>query len=189
MLFMSDCDCLKYLNGLQSGLGRIFLEPALSGAAPEPTDAPAPTILVLHLPDNRRVRPVALAIDAILGEIGEEGRLLYIHQRGIWPTSEDPYLYSAVRGANDSQASVVDEPGHFFIVGENSKFCSFLCMAFDFGWGGIVAGAADDFSIFFNHDGLIAVACQSDKSQTAVDTLTRRQLKFEYGDIREYPGQ
>lgn len=96
-------------------------------------------------------------------------RALLLTEYGIWPSSEDWYLYYALRRLNGDFRQIQEAPCHIFLPHEGAELFSFLSLALRSGWGGVLFGNADDISIFFSHDDWLRVASHS--NNVALDEL------------------
>lgn len=85
-------------------------------------------------------------------------RYLIIAETGIWPSSEDWFLYYSLRGSQGDRRRISDAPGHLFLPHETAAFQTFLGLSLRSGWGGVICGNCDNVSASFDHDGAIAVA-------------------------------
>lgn len=82
--------------------------------------------------------------------------LLVLTEIGIWPSSEDPYLFQKLRLSYGETSDVHDAPGQLFSAHECQDLRVFLTLALLFGWGGFVLPHRTDsssFALVFSHDG------------------------------------
>lgn len=121
-------------------------------ARPQQSDRNILSRQMIALMDASRVGPEPVA--------GFRG--LFLTEYGIWPSSEDWYLYYTLRRFSGDYRQIQDAPCHIFLSHEGAELFSFLSLALRSGWGGILFGNADDVSIAFSHDDWLRVACHSD---------------------------
>jgi hypothetical protein len=95
-------------------------------------------------------------------------QLLWITERGVWPSSENWHLYYRLRGSYHDYKSIVDAPGHFFEDYERPDLVSFLELTLRFGWGGFLFGSSD-YHITISHDEWMLIGCESSSHAIAKD--------------------
>lgn len=103
---------------------------------------------------------LSLAIQRQLNSSGRRmgaRRIVLITETGIWPSSEDWYLYYLLRRSQGDWRSIDEAPGHIFMAHEQAEFLTWLRLFFRSGWGGVLAGNSDTTSYAFNHDGHMSI--------------------------------
>jgi hypothetical protein len=78
--------------------------------------------------------------------------LLFITEWGIWPSSENWYLYYTRRQRYSDNRLLQEAPGHLFLGHEAEDLTSFLQLSMLNGWGGYVLTEANYINAFFSHD-------------------------------------
>jgi hypothetical protein len=78
--------------------------------------------------------------------------LLFVTERGVWPSSENWYLYYRLRQTYGDNRLLQDTPGHLFLEHEAEDLASFLQVAILNGWGGYILAEANYVNAFFSHD-------------------------------------
>ena len=174
VLFLTKDESNAYLRGLQRGVERLGIDvTTLTTLASAERSITA--IVALTIPGNVRVRPFSHAIQELLGSL-KTSRLILINEFGIWPSSEDLYQYYTIRKANNDFGDLGNSPGHLFGALETEKFFTFLGMALDFGWGGIIAGEGDEISMSFNHDGRVAILFHHSNEGRGLELLKKLKI-------------
>lgn len=83
--------------------------------------------------------------------------LVYVFEKGIWPSNEEAYLYYALRRVNNNYEPVHITPGHQFLWYEYGEMRAFLTCFALFGWGFIVCGNNAEGVMRIDHDGGVLV--------------------------------
>ena len=82
----------------------------------------------------------------------DSGFLLLITEYGIWPSSENRYLFNLLRQHSGVSACLVDLPGHLFLSSEINLVVCYIQVIFISGWGGILQSRSDASFIYISHD-------------------------------------
>lgn len=59
---------------------------------------------------------------------------LWITQEGVWPNSEDSYLFYRLRESYGERRLLQQAPGHFFLKHERDDLVSYVSLALLSGW-------------------------------------------------------
>jgi hypothetical protein len=94
--------------------------------------------------------------------------LLWITERGLWPSSENWHLYYKLRQTYSDPRLLQEAPGHLFLEHEPEDLASFLQVAMLSGWGGYVLTEADYVNAFFSHDEYIDFFAKHDGNLASV---------------------
>jgi hypothetical protein len=80
-------------------------------------------------------------------------QILFFHEHGIWPSSENGYLFKLVMRAllNEDIASPAQRYFHFSSVDRDAAR-TLLQIGLQSGWGGLLFGGHNNW-FYFNHDG------------------------------------
>jgi hypothetical protein len=94
--------------------------------------------------------------------------LLWITERGIWPSSENHHLYYRLRQGCHDHRLLHEAPGHLFLPHEAEDLASFLQVAILNGWGGYVLTEANYVNAFFSHDEFVDFFAERDDNLAGV---------------------
>jgi hypothetical protein len=88
-----------------------------------------------------------------LETITTEEQILFFHEHGIWPSSENQYLFNLITKAlvNEDIASPSGKYFHF-TSGDRDAAKTLLQIGLQSGWGGLLFGGDNNW-FYFNHDG------------------------------------
>lgn len=98
-----------------------------------------------------RPRTVAFA-RLFAGIVGPGPVLWWVTESGIWPSSENPHLFAALRLAGGEARPLHEAPGHLFGSDETDALTSYLQVAILAGWGGIALGLENGGRFILSHD-------------------------------------
>ena len=87
----------------------------------------------------------------------DEEALLWINEFGIWPSSEDRYLFEGFRRFLGERSPVHEKPGHIFSKDDLDAVRSLVAMILYFVWGGIMYSPAKGLTIKMSHDEFITM--------------------------------
>lgn len=99
---------------------------------------------------------VAATLVALLAPWQEA--LLRVEQWGIWASSENMHLYSALRRASGDTRSLADAPGHLFSMSECEAATDFLQLVIENGWDASVTTSDDSVGLRACHDGRVTLS-------------------------------
>ena len=98
-----------------------------------------------------------------------ERLVLWVTEWGIWPSSENLYLYYTVRRAHGDARELHEAPGHIFLKHEQAELTTFLDLAIRFGWGGFLFGHPPHVAMTVSHDEWITIASDQPLAPIARD--------------------
>jgi hypothetical protein len=121
---------------------------------------------------EERLNYVLLARRAFETIVSEE-QILFFHEFGIWPSSENRYLFkTVVKSLFDLE---VENPTQFFHFtrGDNEAVTTLLQIGLQSGWGGLLFGEDNNW-FYFDHDGFGMIASTANLAEILgpVDGLT-----------------
>ncbi|MFZ1503581.1 MAG: hypothetical protein WAS50_10530 [Nitrospira sp.] len=93
---------------------------------------------------------------ASLFDTNEEA-LLWINEFGIWPSSEDAYLFHGFRRFLGEYSPLHEKPGHLFSKDDLEAIASLIAMMLYFVWGGVLYSRAKGLAIVISHDEFVTV--------------------------------
>jgi hypothetical protein len=107
--------------------------------------------------ENQRHRAYFLATRcvALLGDFAES--LLWVTDFGIWPSSENQWLYYRLRRALGDKATLAERPGHLLNSIEKDDFVAFVHLALEFGWGAFIFSRPLSRYVHLSHDGWLRI--------------------------------
>jgi hypothetical protein len=88
----------------------------------------------------------------ICGLIGESDCYIHFNERGIWPSSENRFLFRALLNFCLNSDDLQLDDAIKFERGEGDAAASFLQLGLQFGWGGLFIRDRDRW-FYFSHDG------------------------------------
>ncbi|HEX9445120.1 MAG TPA: hypothetical protein VGA73_13430 [Candidatus Binatia bacterium] len=104
-----------------------------------------------HIPvDSGRKTSISRALASQFDTDGES--LLWIHEFGIWPSSEDGNLFERFRRSLGENRSLKERPGHIFTRSDLTDVASLLAMVLYFVWGAILFCPANDLAVKISHN-------------------------------------
>jgi hypothetical protein len=83
--------------------------------------------------------------------------LLWIHEFGIWPSSEDPNLFERFRQSLGEPRPLFDAPGHIFTQTDLKDVASLLSLVLYFIWGAVLYCPTKGLGIEIDHDEFITI--------------------------------
>ena len=95
----------------------------------------------------------------------KSNRLLVFTEFGIWPSSENWYLFKILREANGCHEPIWEKPCQFFSNYEYAELVTFIEFGLRSGWGGLIFGAADNAAIYFSHDEWIRIGLREARDE------------------------
>jgi len=98
----------------------------------------------------------------------DEEALLWIDEFGIWPSSEDRYLFEGFRRFLGERSPLHEKPGHIFSKDDLDAMRSIVAMTLYFVWGGIMCSPAKDLIIRMSHDEFISVLAMDLKNGSII---------------------
>lgn len=98
----------------------------------------------------------------------DEEALLWINEFGIWPSSEDRYLFEGFRSFLGESSPVHEKPGHIFSKDDLDAVRSLVAMVLYFVWGGIMYSPAKGLTIRISHDEFITVLVRNPKDGSII---------------------
>lgn len=101
--------------------------------------------------------------------------LLWINEFGIWPSSEDRYLFNGFRRSLGEGSPLHEKPGHIFSKDDLDAVRSLVGMILYFVWGGILFSPAKGLAITISHDEFITVFM---RNQTEASMITETLKGF-----------
>jgi hypothetical protein len=102
-----------------------------------------------------------------------------IDEYGIWQRGEDIFLYTNIQTAVVSKNLFAkDEKSISFMADQMEAVPTFLSLALQFGWGGILCFNRFNW-ICFSHDGWMIVYTEN-KIDAIEDTLMKMKIKFRF---------
>ena len=101
------------------------------------------------------------------------GMVFLVTEHGIWPSSENNYLFNLLRETSGVMAGLADLPGHVFDQSEVELLTCYLQIAMISGWGGVLWSKFDSSFVFISHDSWIVVG-----SAMKADELDGKLVKF-----------
>jgi hypothetical protein len=105
---------------------------------------------VMHFSWEERLNYVLLARRAFKTIVSDE-KILFFHEFGIWPSSENRYLFKIV--VKSLFGTDVENPTQFFHFtrGDDEAVITLLQLGLQSGWGGLLFGSSDNW-FYFDHD-------------------------------------
>lgn len=103
---------------------------------------------------------------------------LWIHEHGIWPTSENPDLFVLVRAGLGETRNLDAAPLHVLERDELYALHSLLSLVLYFVWGAILFEPAYRRTWLFSHDEWVSLSCPDSQAlAAAIEVLTRFGLQ------------
>lgn len=133
------------------------------------------------LDDRARARSHAVSVTLVSILARFESCLFWVDEYGIWPSSEDWYLYNVLRRATGDDRQLGAAPGHLFHGDESRSLVSFLSLAIQFGWGGYVAASPGTRYFCLSHDGWIGLSVPGEDNSVS-ETLSQWSIEFQVED-------
>lgn len=87
--------------------------------------------------------------------------LFWIHEYGIWESSQIMHLFDALRLSVNEQRHVYEAPGHLFEQSDSTFFISALALVLYFYWGVNIICQEKEIYVQANHEGVITVYTKS----------------------------
>ena len=111
--------------------------------------------------DSGRKTHLSRVIVALMA-VDSEG-LCWVDEFGIWPSSENRLIFTALRKLIGEQRPLAEAPGHFFSSADRELLEAILAVVLYFSWGAVVASANSDLVIRISHDEYICFYCKTDE--------------------------
>ncbi len=116
-------------------------------------------IVQCSLPDDAGRKTALSRIIAAVFEADDEA-MLWIDEFGIWPSSEDWYLFASFRKFLGEESELHEKPGHLFSLHDLKNISSIVAMVLYFSWGAILYSPFRDTVIRISHDDWISIQCK-----------------------------
>ncbi len=130
-------------KGVTRSKGRYVIEePMRKATYPIPTDSGKKTVIARELARQ-------------LGRFDEV--MLWIDEFGIWPSSENWYLFDMFRRSLGERKHLHERPGHIFTAGDFDAVFGLLSMVLYFNWGAVLAPSSGTLVVRISHDEFIDV--------------------------------
>jgi hypothetical protein len=173
-------------------LGHSKRDPMLFEQNANLNDTDVVQCICFNIEDNLRSAPIlinnAVSKSSLSNYSCPSGyRLALITEWGIWPSSEDWYLYYLMRSHHGDRQMISEAPGHVFLGHERSEYFAFTRLFMQFGWGGIFAGNLDSIAYSLDHDGnvrLLNFSDQYDVSDFFIEADFAIEVAFQRADSR-----
>lgn len=101
--------------------------------------------------ERHRAYFLATRILSLVGQFEEA--LLWIVDYGIWPSSENQWLYYRLRAAMGDSANLAARPGHLLDSKERDALTAYLHLGLEFGWGMYLLPRPCTRWVYASHDG------------------------------------
>jgi hypothetical protein len=119
--------------------------------------------------ENDRYRSLAIA-KGVVSWLGDFGSCLFwVHEYGIWPSSENWQLYYALRTSYGDRRQLGEAPGHFLLEYEKADLVTLIDIAIRFGWGAHILPAPKWTYVYLSHDGWIHVETEIGQEKVLKD--------------------
>lgn len=119
--------------------------------------------------ENDRHRSLAIA-KRVVSWLGDFGSCLFwIHEYGIWPSSENWHLYYALRASYGDRRQLGEAPGHFVLEHEKTDLVTLVDIAIRFGWGAHILPAPISTYAYLSHDGWMHIETKTGQEQILKD--------------------
>ena len=109
----------------------------------------------------------------------DDEALLWINEFGIWPSSEDGYLFQGFRRFLGESSPLHEKPGHVFSKSDIDAVRSLVAMLLYFVWGGILFSPAKGLAIKISHDEFITVFVRNKKDASAITVELKKYFDGE----------
>lgn len=164
MFFKNKTECEQWARLL--GID----EEKLKKSAPFITTAESIRLVVED--DRHRSLVIARTITSWLESTGS--CLLWIHEYGIWPSSENWHLYYKLKSSYGNSEELSVSPGHFLLEHEKPELTTFVELAIHFGWGAHILPSSKFPYIYLSHDGWLHIEATNTKARVLkdIDTLS-----------------
>jgi hypothetical protein len=127
-------------------------------------------------PDSGRKTALSRTIASLFKD--DDEALLWINEVGIWPSSEDRFLFDGFRRSLGEESPLPAKPGHLFSRDDLAPVASLVALVLYFVWGAILYSPARALVIKISHDELISVFVRVGMPASDVtEVLTRILLK------------
>ena len=107
----------------------------------------------------------------------DDEALLWIHEFGIWPSSEDWHLFEALRQSLGEQSTLSDKPGHLFSSSDLTAVRSLVALVLYFIWGAILYSPATGLVVKISHDEFLSVYVRDRKDASNVTDSLKKFLR------------
>ena len=98
----------------------------------------------------------------------DDEAFLWINEFGIWPSSEDRYLFDGFRRSLGEHSPLHEKPGYIFSSNDLSAVGSLVAMVLYFIWGAILYSPTKALAIKISHDEFISVLVRDKKDVSNV---------------------
>jgi hypothetical protein len=89
----------------------------------------------------------------VLDTITSKEQILFFHEYGIWPSSENQYLFNLVMKVLVNEEIATPAGKYFYFASEDrDQARTLLQLGLQSGWGGLLLGGDNNW-FYFNHDG------------------------------------
>ena len=85
----------------------------------------------------------------------EDEALLWINEFGVWPSSEDRYLFEGFRQSLGEYSPLYEKPGHIFSNKDLEAVKALIAMVLYFCWGAVIVSISRSFIFKISHDEII----------------------------------
>jgi len=116
-----------------------------------PTFPGSVSVLQSAIPSDSGRKTALSRVIASIFRMDDEA-LLWINEVGIWPSSEDLFLFQGFRRSLGEDSHLVMKPGHIFSRDDLAGLGSLLAMVFYFAWGAIPYSPVRMLVIRISHD-------------------------------------
>jgi hypothetical protein len=110
---------------------------------------------------------VAKAIVSWLGDFSS--CVFWVTEYGIWPSSEDLHLYYRLRRSLGDFRHLHEAPCHDFLSFERNELITFLSIALQFGWGGVMFGTPPNSYLMLSHDSWFTIHAEWELDSIAAE--------------------
>lgn len=126
-------------------------------------------------PDSGRKTALGRAVASVFTD--DDEAMLWINEYGIWPSSEDRFLYEGFRRSLHEESPLHVKPGHLFSRDELAAVASLVALVLYFVWGAILYSPARALVIKISHDECISVFARSGTAVSDVVEMLDRVLR------------
>ena len=143
MQYLTDAKCREWATRAGYRLNDSFGSDLLAGPS-------APLRFVIPADAGSRVALARVLWEATGSGVAET--LIWVTERGMWPSGEHLPLAEAVRRGFGAEVPLDDAPGHLARLGEDDAALSMVCLAVLFLWECWVLPKSDRPAVFVSHD-------------------------------------